>query len=70
MYGNLLIFYKIQYNSFSLAPDNLAFLRVQHLRKVVPTPEVLQSINSGLCSMTSCVIWTLLKPSSDYNDFR
>jgi hypothetical protein len=60
---------------FNLAADNPEILTVQHLRKIVPRldiyelwPEVLPSVADPLT--LSCVIWTLLSPSSCCNGFK
>ena len=60
--------FKLQENSI-----NLAFLTIRHLRKVVAWPEVLLSLTHGVHTESmiwSCVIWTLLSPSSYYIGFK
>ena len=65
--------FKIQYNSFNLGPDNPALLTVQHLRKVAPRWELLPSATSIVHtdSVTlSIIIQTLLSTMSYYNGFK
>jgi hypothetical protein len=46
---------------------------LHHLSRMVPGLEVLTSLTSSTCSgsmILSCVTWTLLDLSSNYNDFH
>ena len=64
---------RLQQNSFNLASDNPALLRVWHLKKVVQSPEVLLSVISGACNYSKILLWvtwTLLSPMSYYTAFR
>jgi hypothetical protein len=65
--------FKIQYNSFNLGPDNLALLTVWHLRKVVPRWEVPPSVTSVVQTDSVTIFWvmqTLLSILSYYNGFK
>jgi len=62
-----------QQNSFNMEPDNLALLGVQHLRKLVPRPDMLLSVTSSRHTdsvILPWVIWTLLSLLSYSNGFK
>ena len=64
----------LHYISFKLAMGNLEILIVQHLREIVPKPDIYDMWPEFLLLITdsvtlSCVIWTSLSPSR-YSGFK
>ena len=62
-----------QRNSFNMEPDNLALLEVQHLKKVVPRPDMPLPVTSSRHTdsmILPWVIWTVLSRLSYSNTFK